>query len=527
MYRFFIPALMAAATLVACKPTQRTSPAARKEAEARATAQQQVTDAAQPPAGETPAATVTPAPRTDYSATLMEVHTTVQDYNLLRPWEKREEATRNVMAVYLGEGRLLTVGSAVRAATYVEISLPDNSRTVPGKVLRYDAGLNLALITVANEADASVFDTRTAVLPADPMKPGDTAELWCTARGLESVCIPVSVESGTSGNRMPRLSMKTAHPLPQGGSTGLPVIRDGRLVALTEDYQAQGQQLTCINAELLNRFLAEEAEFTPGTPVLGFRSALTDDPVFRHYLRLNDTQGGLYISEIVPDSAAEAAGLRKGDVLLDIEGAVIDNRGRCAHPLYGMTDAVLITRSIKPAGENLNMTISRNGETLPIAVPLNRDAAEKGLFREDVAGRQPRYAIWGGLVFQPLTSTYLNVLRDAGNGLPPALSELRSNDAVRELRSKGYTELVGLTLVIPTPATQDYENLGMCMVEAVNGTPAHSFAEFLQLLDTPTADGITEISINRAPYRIYLDRQLVETCNDALRRNAVPRLRAE
>jgi hypothetical protein len=62
-------------------------------------------------------------------------------------------------------------------------------------------------------------------------------------------------------------------------------------------------------------------------------------------------------------------------------------------------------------------------------------------------------------------------------------------------------------------------------VEKVNGRIPHNFAEFASLLDEPTPNGIVEITINKAPYTIYLDRATAEAVNDTLRRSAVPNLR--
>lgn len=524
MHKYIIFSALALCALTACKPTERTNPEALKEVERRAAAAAAAAaQAAQLRIDSTEA--VAPAP-VNYATSLLEIRTNAQDFNLLRPWEKSAPESRVVYGVYLGDGKILTVGHAAKAATYVEIALPDDSRVVPGKVLRYDEDLNLALITVAHAQDASIFESRTPVQPATPLKLGDKADVWCTVRGLVPVQVPLVVESGGAGHRMPRLVMKVAQPLPASSWSGLPVIRDGRLVALSESYQAQTQQLSAINAEFINRFLTSQAEgYVASAPVLGIRVQELDSPIFRRYLKLDEKQGGMYISRVEPGSPAEAAGIRQGDVLIAIEDLPLDNRGRCEHPLYGVTDSMLITRSYKSLGENLRLTLSRNGEIVHVDTPLNRDFVEKGLFRVDPAGKQPRYVVWGGALFQPLSHTYLEELRGKASSLPFEFLALK--DRTKELLDQGYEELTGMTLVIPTAATQDYESLGFCMVEAVNGQRARNFAEFITLLETPTSNGITEISINKPPYKIYLDAQVVQQSNDLLRKHAIPRLKAE
>ncbi len=526
MSRFLIALALISLLAGGCKPTPRTDPGARRDTH-QTSAEQQTssTETPPPPATEEPSAPAAPEPAPLPSSSLVEVTATVQDYNLLRPWEKQEGSTTQAMGVYLGDGKVLTNGVSVRAATYVEISLPDHSRRAAARVLRVDPDLNLALLSVAREQDADLFDSRVAQTVGEPLRLGDTAELWSIIRGVIPVELSVTAESGTEGSTIPRLQMQSAQPMPQGIAAGLPVVKEGKLVALSTGYHPQTQTFTCTNAEMIRRFLSRGEDDAVGTPVLGARFIGLDDPVFREYLKLQPEQGGLYLGHVKPGGAAEGAGLQEGDVVMAIDGTPVDTQGRCQHPLYGLVSAKSLVHSIKSVGEHLTLTISRDGQVQDIDVPLNRDAIEKALLGEDKPGVQPRYIMWGGLLFQPLTSTYLQALRATAKGLPLPFLEIDRRE--KELREKGYKELVALTLVIPTPATLGYDSLGFCLVEAVNGEPVYSFSEFARKLDAPTPDGIVELQLNKPPYRIYLDRQTVEKSNDIIRRSAIPRLRAE
>jgi len=181
-------------------------------------------------------------------------------------------------------------------------------------------------------------------------------------------------------------------------------------------------------------------------------------------------------------------------------------------------------RYLKPLGQELNLTISRDGENREIAVTLNKDARDKALLATEQPDAAPRYIVWGGLVFQPLTETYLQTLKTQARGsLPVEFLELENRET--ELRERGYTELTALTLIIPTPATLGYDAMGFCLVEKVNGKEVHNFREFAAALDEPTANGIVEFSLNKPPYNVYMDRAAAEATNDSLRRSSVPNLR--
>ena len=314
--------------------------------------------------------------------------------------------------------------------------------------------------------------------------------------------------------------MRAARPLLEGQTAGVPVVRDGKLSALGVSYRKPEQLLKAVNAELIQRFLTQDE---PGVPVMGVKLAPLDDPVFRKYLKLDSAANGLYISKVLPDSAAAEAGVQVGDVLTALDGLPLDNQGRCNHPRYGLHHASVLLRGMKDRGQELPLTISRNGESQQVLVKMNRDAVENALFRPQKTGEQPRYIMWGGMLFQPLTSTLMAELRRRGNGLLPL--ELQQLDQNQEaLRDAGYTELVGLTFVLPTDATQGYDDLRFSQLKAVNGKPVNRFADLPALLDAGTDNGLIRLDFNKEPYTVYMDRTAVDAANAHLQQ-AIPQLR--
>ncbi|MBQ9830124.1 MAG: PDZ domain-containing protein [Akkermansia sp.] len=509
---------LVAVLLSACKPTERTA-LKKKQMEqqaAQVVAPPQAEPAPQPAA---PAPIPAPAPLEPADCQLV-VAATQQDYNPLRPWEKDTPLASRALGVYMGEGRVLTMGRVVRAATYVELMLPDESRSVSARVLRYDEDMNLALLTVANEDDADIFESRTALPLGEALTRGDKAMFTGLLNGVEPVHVDLQAES-VEGSKIPLMVMRAARPLPEGLVGGSPVVREGKLSALGLVYKKQEQLLHVVNAELIQRFLTQEQ---PGVPVIGVQLTPLDDPLFRRYLKLDESASGLYISKVQPGSAAEEAGVKKGDVLTALEGMPLDNQGRCNHPRYGLHQAASLLRAMKDQGQELQLTLSREGETLQVSVKLDRKAVENSLFRPQKPGVQPRYIMWGGLLFQPLTATYMNELRSRSNGLLPLELQMLEQ-AQEELREAGCTELVGLTYVLPTVATQGYDDLRFCRLIAVNGQPVKKFEDLPELLDAQTEDGIIRLEFNKAPYTVYVDRAAVDAVNSQLQQQAIPNLR--
>ncbi|MFI3244427.1 MAG: PDZ domain-containing protein, partial [Akkermansia sp.] len=482
-----------------------------------------------------PQPTVEPEPETiaktdaDYlqenpTRALLRIRAAQQPDTILRPWQKDSVKSMEVMGTYLGDGRVLTAGQVAKDATYIELSLPDGSKTAPAQIISYDPDINLAIIGVSHEKDQSIFEDRLALPLGEALRLGDKAEYWGVISGKDPLRIPISVKSGDTVDMMPRLMLQSPQSILKDESFGYPIVSEGKLVGLSSGFNAEQQTFSAINGELIARFLKREAQQAHSVPVLGISITPVDDPVMSRYLQLDEGESGVYLSEVSPLSAAQSAGLQPGDVILAVKDYKIDNQGQVQHPLYGRISVHALLRSLLPLGESLSLHIKRKGEEMDISVPLNRDAAEKAPIPSLKVKEQVRYIIHGGLLFQPLSTNYLDALKAAANGtLPEEFLTLKARS--QELIDKGYQELSALSLVIPSPAVLGYESLAYCLVEQVNGKAVTSFDQLAQLLDEPTSNGITSISINKPPYTIYLKQADAQQSNDLIRRKAIPQLR--
>ena len=504
--------LLGVGMLGSCKPTPRTAHSHRPEAE------QMQGDTTAPQAEDAHA-----MPSKQQNAGLLHVYVTHRAYTPLRPWEMEAGRFAKTSGVYLGNGQVLTIADKLPTATYVELRLPDESRAVPARVVKVDPDLNLALVTVQHEEDRDIFAHVPAHDVGVPLKVGDVAQLHSLINDVVPVQVDVQAESANTSEAMiPLMTMRSRSPLPQMLEPGLPLLRNGRVVGLVHNFKANNQSLNIINAEMIRRFLLQEAGDS-AVPVMGVSMTLLNDPVFRKYLKLDREGGGVYVSELLPAGSAAAAGMQKGDVIVSVENKPVSASGTCDHPIYGQIDVPMVIRSLKPCGESITLGLIRSGEPLNLNVPLNRNALEKSPLRREKQGTPPRYVMWGGMLFQPLTQNYLDALEQRAGSLP--ISFVRIKQTLPELLQQGRSEPVALTLIIPTPATLGYDALGFCVVEKVNGQPVISLEQLAELLDTPTPDGTVELTIDRPPYKIYMDHSLVEACNDMLRRQAIPVLR--
>jgi S1-C subfamily serine protease len=106
------------------------------------------------------------------------------------------------------------------------------------------------------------------------------------------------------------------------------VVKGGKLAALLLRYDSKNQVATLVPAPIIDHFLKDVADGKyDGFPSLGVEFQITLDEQFREYLDLKVDQPGVYISTVMKGGSADKAGVKKGDILIAINGSTIDSRG--------------------------------------------------------------------------------------------------------------------------------------------------------------------------------------------------------
>jgi PDZ domain-containing protein len=272
-------------------------------------------------------------------------------------------------------------------------------------------------------------------------------------------------------------------------------------------YDARSQTADVIPAPVISHFL-DDAKLPsyPGFPRAGLVFASTRDPQFRRYIGLNED--GVYITEIRPGSAAEKAGLRKGDIVLAVANKPIDQDGNYDEPGIGKIPFSHLTNTLAHVGATINFTILRNGkhETIPVTMTgINKEHDVSEPYEFD---RQPRYLILGGLVFRELSRPYLQEW--GGNWTKDAPQRLVYLDAFQNELPSDRGKIVFLSQVLPSPDTLGYEDLEHLVISKVNGVPIKSLDDLAKAVASPK-DNFLKIQFEEDPSFIYLDASEIES----------------
>lgn len=474
-----------------------------------------------------------PAPAlADIKTSVLRINSTQQSWNPSQPWEKNAPSQRRALAAIVGPQRVLTTSELVADATYLEFESPDGTRFAQAKVIAVDYEANLALLGPASEEEGRlVFEKTTPLEITAPPKIGQTLQILqieenglplLTAGSLQSIDVTANFLPGQGFlTYLVKASMQSA-----ASSYSLPVLMDGKLAGVLISYNSKDQICDVTSTDIVSRFIKDSAAGNyKGFPSLGISTAKTEDSSFRQWLKLSDDQGGLYIHSVRKGGAAEIAGVKKGDVLLAIDGHPIDRRGYYPHPHYGNLLWGHLIRGEHATGDVIKLSVLREGKPLDMMATLTREEESTRLVPSYQFGKPPNFLIKGGMVFQELTRPLLEAYGENWQSRAP-LDFLDAMQNPEKYEDK-VDRIVFLNGSIPTPATVGYESLRDLIVRKVNGKEIKNMKSLIEAFEGKIGE-LHSIEFDDQNFPIYLDDAVCTAVEAQLLQRGIPRLsRAE
>jgi len=360
------------------------------------------------------------------------------------PQERINQSLGSGVIVDAAKGLVLTNHHVIEGADEVSVTLADG-RTLKAEFVGSDADTDVALIRIPAENL-----TALPLANSDQLRVGDFVVAVGNPFGFgQTVTSGIVSAVGRSG--LPGLGfqnfIQTDASINPGNSGGALVNLRGELVGInTATFNPQGSRAGDIGlgfaipanlAGNVMRQLVSTGEVRRGA--LGIDTQTLDERIARG-LGLQGTRGAV-VTRVYPNSAAAAAGLKTGDVIVAANGQRIDDRA-ALHNFEGL----------QALGAKVTLDLRRDGK------PLQLDAS----LRE-----QPR-SVDGGLLDPRLTgATFAELpeqLRQAGlsgvrvsavaRGSRAEQNELRKDDVILAATSGEFTDLGGFRASFTEPPRQ-------------------------------------------------------------------------
>lgn len=475
-------------------------------------------------AGVTPQANPSKPAAEAGNRSVVRVNATSQAYDFFRPWMKKSPGTRRGLGTLIEGNRILVTAELIANHTFIELEKAATAEKSSATVERVDYESNLAIL---KPADPAFLDGMKPLALDKGVRVGDRATVLQLEQNGEIAQTLGTVTSilvaGYPLDNMGLLVFRLSAPMQQrDGSFTLPVVRNGKLLGLLMRYDSRSQTADLISTPVITHFLAEAAKPAyGGFARAGIAFSSTRDPQLRRFIGLNEP-GGVYITEVLKDTPAEAAGLRVGDVILAVDGRAVDQDGNYEDPDWGRIAFSHITNTIKHPGETATFRVFRDGAITEIPMKLEPRDRSKIVSESYIVDTAPRYVILGGVVFMELSRPYLQEW--GGDWLKDAPQRLVFLDAFQNELPVDRKKIVFISQILPTPMTLGYENLENLVVTKVNGQEIRTLDDVVAAAQSPI-DGFQKIELDEDPGLIILDAGLIESNREALiRKYSLPAL---
>ena len=190
------------------------------------------------------------------------------------------------------------------------------------------------------------------------------------------------------------------------GNSGGPVLQNGKVVGVAfQGYSGDVAQNVgyMIATPVLQHFLQDISDGHYDHYVdLAVQTFRLQDPAEREALGLKDDDTGVLVGAVVP-GATSGGVLKVGDVILAIDDNRVASDGFIQVDNERVEMAEAVERKFK--GDTIKLHILRDKKEQDVSVTL--EPAWQYLIQANAYDVRPRYVVFGGLVFQPLSRDFL------------------------------------------------------------------------------------------------------------------------
>ena len=438
---------------------------------------------------------------------LVKVYTSHQLFDYLSPWQYGQSANSTATGFIIDGERIITNAHAVLNSKFLQVRKEGDSKKYKAVVKFTSEEYDLALVEIE---DKSFFKGTV------PLKLGTLPEIQekLTVYGYPLGGDKLSTTQGivsrmehntyTLTNRKFLIGQTDAAI--NSGNSGGPVVSKGKVVGVAFAGLNSADNIGYfIPVNILNNFLEDIKDGKyDGSPLLGVEWLELESPSHRRMLGIEDKTGGILIKKVFKNSPFEGV-LQKNDVLMKLDNYPIEYDGTIEFRKNEKTDFSYVNQQ-KKYGDNLSYEIIRDKKTKTGQVKLEKKDIKYTVVTEVTIETPPSYMVYGGLLFEPLTSNYMA-------GVVEKLGSVYD----REELYKDYKELVVLVRVLPFDVNLGYTDAVNQIIVKVNGEKYKDFKDFAQKVKNVKSGFI--IFENDNGDEIVLDVKEVEEQKEALMQN--------
>ena len=402
---------------------------------------------------------------------VVKIYTVASVPNYLEPWNVSTSRSSGSGSIIAGN-IILTNAHVVANHTFIEVRRYGQRKRYRARVLSVSHQADLAMLQV---------DDERFFKGAKPLGFGSLPQIQqkITVYGFPTGGDTLSVTTGIvsriehtryvhSGERFLAIQVDAAiNP----GNSGGPALSDGKIVGVVMQQRRQSQNIGyLVPMDIIRHFIEDMKDGRyDGFPDIGVVTQRLESPALRKMYHLDDNQTGQLIINKLYNCGAHDA-FKLGDVLVAIDGHTIENDGTVEFRHHEYT-SYKYYQDLHQLGDEVVLDILRGKEKRKVHLKLAHKGDDFLLVKTMRYDSLPRYFVFGGYVFSPLTNNLLSSTR-------AQLLSLRA--MAHKWPTKEKQDVVIVVKVLAADFNRGDHGLRMWMVEKINGETFKTFEEFYQ-----------------------------------------------
>jgi S1-C subfamily serine protease len=449
----------------------------------------------------------------DIHRSLVRITTTAQDPDYRVPWNPGN-ITIGIGAGFVIEGnRILTNAHVVSNGRLIVVEKENDPKEYIGKVEFVGQDCDLAVVKVQ---DPNFYKGTTPIRFGGLPVVQSAVDVYGYPIGGQRLSVTqgivsrVDFQNYTYSGVDQHLAVQIDAAINPGNSGG-PVMQEGKVVGVAfQGYSGDVAQNTgyMIPTPVILRFLKDISSGRYNRYVdLSIQTFKLLNVAERRALGLPDDNIGILVSSVEKDGSC-AGKLQEGDVMLSIDNRPIASDGTVRLDGDSLEMSEIVERKFK--GDKVKIGLLRDRKQLTVEVELQPN--DSYLLQANVHEENPRFVLFGGLVFQPLSRNLMEAYQPDELRVRYYYDFYITDDLYEE-----HPEVVVLSNILADPVNAYFSEFRFQIVDEINGQKIKHLSDVAHAFAAPADQYVIKFIGNSRP--AVLEKSAVEAAQARIKRN--------
>ena len=415
---------------------------------------------------------------------VVKIFSSIAFENYKEPWKNPTISTFTGSGTIIKDNQILTSAHVVGSAKFIEVQKENDSKKYEATIKYISNQVDLAILEIK---DKSFFENTIPLEITEDVKIKDSVTAIGYPIGGNTISTTNGIVSRIEYSKYvwnpfnAYLAIQIDAAINSGNSGGAVINKDNKIVGIAMMKLNNADNISYIVPSIvINTFLQDIKD----GKVDGFSATRTvisriENVSMKEYFGLKDDLGIRVAFVDVDDTEFQL-----DDVIVSINGKKIYNDGQI-DSIYGKV-SFNFELDNKQIGEIVKYEIIRNKKKIDVDYKVKYS---KSLITWEF-DEQPRYFVFGGLTFSPLTSNYLATLKYQAYDINTMLYKQERTNEISE-------RVVWLQNIFPHKVNRGYFS-DAYIVSKVNGIVIKDFNHFVNLIDNTKDEFVVIDFIERA-----------------------------